>query len=84
MPKLHASYTEPLNLLVTRDMKNTLTAVRYHKGIKSVGEATKDVILMGLDKFLAGLSPVDRKRFDEILDNVKVQAAYLRDTRLDK
>lgn len=78
MPKTHADFTTPLNILVTPEMKQLLIATSYHRGSRGAfGGVTRDMIQAGLDKYRAGLSPSERKAFDEILDNIKIQAAYL-------
>ena len=77
MPKLHADFTAPLNLLVAPAMKQSLVALGYYRGAKGhFAGPTKDLIQDGLDRFIAGLSPVERKRFEEILESVRVAEAY--------
>jgi len=76
MPKGHLNYTTPLNLLVTPEMKSTISAVRFYRGSRSVGETTKDLISDALSRWIGALAPADRRRFDEILANVKIAEAY--------
>ena len=73
MPKLHADYTVPLNILLGQDgTKEILIAVAYYRGQggRFAGPA-RDFLRDGCERFAAGLSPKERARFDEILANVK-------------
>ena len=54
-----------------------LVALGYYRGAKGhFAGPTKDLIQDGLDRFLAGLNTVERKRFDEIVESVTVSEAY--------
>lgn len=77
MPKLHADFTAPLNLLVGPAMKQMLVAAAFYRGEKgSFAAPTRDYIQAGMDAWLATLTTKERARFDEILANVKVSDAY--------
>lgn len=82
MPKLTSDYPTPLNILVTPAMKQTLIAVSFHQGRRGAfGAAARDMIQAGIDKYLASLGPADRKRFDEVMQNVKISSQYKQDLK---
>ena len=80
MPKLHAEFTAPLNLLVQPAMKQMLIAVAYFRGEGgSFAGPARDFIRAGMDQWLAGLSAKDRARFEEIMESVRVADSYRKD-----
>ena len=73
MPKRTKDFPEQLNFLAGRGVTEQLLAVAYFRGEggQYAGPA-RDFIATGLRLFLAGLDDKERKRFDEILSNVRI------------
>lgn len=73
MPKKTTDFPEQINLLCPEDTTIMLIAIAYYRGDggKYAGPA-RDFIATGIRNWIEALAPKDRKRFDEILANVKI------------
>ena len=75
MPKSSKEFTEQVTVLLRDDgTKETLTAIAYYRGEGgSYAGPVRDACASYVREWLARLTPAERRRFDEILDNVKVK-----------
>ena len=73
MPKLQKDFPEQLNFLVGRGTTEQLLAVAYYRGEggQYAGPA-RDFIARGVREFIGSLDEKERKRFDEVLENVRI------------
>lgn len=78
MPKKTTDFPEQINLLCPEDTTIMLVSIAYYRGDggKYAGPA-RDFILTGIRNWIEALAPKDRKRFDEILANVKIMRGNL-------
>lgn len=80
MPKLGLEFTVHLNMMVRDDgTRETLKAIAYFRdGSEEFSVVARDFIAEGIERYKASLSPRDRSRLAEILENVKVTEAMKR------
>lgn len=73
MPKLELIFTDQVNFLTVRGTLDQLRAIAYFRGERGhfAGPA-RDFLDKGIREFVAALSPSERKRYDEILENVLI------------
>lgn len=73
MPKRTTDFPEQINILAPEGVTNMLIAISYFRGEagRYAGPA-RDFIQRGIDEFLQGLNERERRRFNEILENVKI------------
>jgi hypothetical protein len=78
MPKKRTDYPEQINILTVKGTTENLIAISYYRGDKGyyAGPA-KDFIADGIKRFIESLTPKERKRFDEILENVRIMKGQL-------
>lgn len=75
MPKMQINYTDQINFLAPNGTMSLLRAISYYRGSRGFyADPARDFMDRGIREFVEGLSPKDRKRFDEILENVKIMA----------
>ena len=73
MPKLQMVYTEQINFLTVPGTRALLIAIAFYRGEAGTYAApARDFIDRGIREWIAGLDVKERKRFDEILDNVNI------------
>lgn len=73
MPKKIIVFDVPVNVKMERRMIEYLQAVGYWRGNGGqYADPVREFCQEGIDRFLAGLSPADKRRFDEILESVRV------------
>ncbi len=75
MPKKGQDFTEQITVLLRDDgTKEALTAIAYFRGDGgSYAGPVRDACASYVREWLARLTPAERKRFDEILGNVRVK-----------
>lgn len=80
MPKKGSDFNQQITVLLRDDgTKQILTAIAYFRGDGgSYAGPVRDACASYVREWLAKLTPAERKRFDDILDNVKVKAAMER------
>lgn len=85
MPKLTVDFSVPINVLIRDDgTKEQLIAIAYLRGEgSSYAGPVRDALARYVSAFVGGLSPADRKRFDEILSNVRTTMAMEKAIRTD-
>ena len=73
MPKLSTDFPEQINLLCPLDTQAQLIAIAYYRGEagRYAGPA-RDFILSGIRDWVEALGPKERKRYEEILANVRI------------
>lgn len=73
MPKKSTDFPEQINILCPEDTTIQLIAIAYYRGDggRYAGPA-RDFIATGIREWIEALAPKERKRFDEILANVKI------------
>ena len=73
MPKRTTDFPEQINILAPEGVTNTLIAISYFRGEagRYAGPA-RDFIQRGIDEFVQSLNERERRRFNEILENVKI------------
>lgn len=73
MPKRTTDFPEQINILTEAGVTEMLIAISYFRGEagRYAGPA-RDFIRRGIDEFTGGLSDRDRRRFNEILENVRL------------
>lgn len=72
MPKTEKKYKGQLSLLVPEGDFHKLVAIAYYRGKKRYSDVSRSMLSDGIVKFEKSLGPKDKKRFDEILQNVKI------------
>lgn len=71
MPKTKLVFVDQINFLTVAGTQTKLRAISYYRGGRGVfADAARDFIDAGIRNFIEGLSDKERKRFDEILDNL--------------
>lgn len=71
MPKTELIYAEQINLLAIKGTHVKLRAISYHKGGKGrYADPARNFIAEGIKRFEEGLTDRERKRYQEILDNL--------------
>lgn len=75
MPKKGQEFTEQITVLLRDDdTKEMLTAIAFYRGDGgSYAGPVRDACATYVREWVARLTPAERRRFDEILDNVKVK-----------
>lgn len=75
MPKKGKDKTEQITVLLNDDgTKEALTAIAYYRGDGgSYAGPVRDACAFYVREWLARLTPAERKRYNEILDNVRVK-----------
>lgn len=73
MPKRTTDFPEQINILAPEGVTNMLIAISYFRGEagRYAGPA-RDFIQRGVDEFMQSLNERERRRFNEILENVKI------------
>lgn len=73
MPKRTTDFPEQINILAPEGVTNMLIAISYFRGEagRYAGPA-RDFIQRGIDEFMQSLNERERRRFNEILENVKI------------
>lgn len=73
MPKKSTDFPEQINILCPEDTTIQLIAIAYYRGDggRYAGPA-RDFIATGIREWIEALDAKSRKRFDEILANVKI------------
>ena len=75
MPKTDLVYAEQINFLTVRGTQARLRAIAYFRGEGGkFASPARDFIDRGIREFIESLSDKDRKRFDEILQNVEIES----------
>lgn len=73
MPKKTIDFADQVNFLAPAGTLDRLIAVAYMRGEgRKFASSARDFIERGLLEYVAGLSDKDRKRYNEILQNVKI------------
>lgn len=73
MPKSTIEFPVHLNTLQREGVREKLRAISYFRGDSGdFGAVARDFIEAGIVAFEAGLSPSERRRYGEILENVRV------------
>lgn len=76
------NYPEQINFLTLEGTIAKLRALSFLRGKRgSYGSAARDAMELGIGKILEGLSPAERKAYDEILKNIKLQQRLAREIR---
>lgn len=85
MPKLFVEFKVPVNVLIRDDgTKEKLIAIAYLRGEgSSYAGPVRDALARYVSEFVEGLSPADRRRFDEILSTVRTAKALEKAVRTD-
>lgn len=85
MPKLTTDFSISINVLIRDDgTKERLIAIAYLRGEgASFAGPVRDALSRYVSGFVEGLSPADRKRFDEILSTVRTAKVLERAVRTD-
>jgi hypothetical protein len=82
MPKRTKDFPEQLNFLAGRGVTEQLLAVAYFRGEGATyAGPARDFVATGYRLFLASLDEKERKRFDEILANVKISRGEIASPR---
>jgi len=73
MPKKTTDFPEQINILCPEDTTIQLIAIAYYRGDggRYAGPA-RDFIATGIREWIEALDAKSRKRFDDILANVKI------------
>lgn len=73
MPKNSKDFGATLNVGVTLELKQQLTAMGYYQGGKGeYASPVRNLLKRGFDAWYRGLPDADRKEFDTILANTKI------------
>lgn len=73
MPKRTTDFPEQINILAPEGVTNMLIAISYFRGEAGRYAApARDFIQRGIDEFVQSLNERERRRFNEILENVKI------------
>lgn len=85
MPKLTVDFSVPINVLIRDDgTKDKLIAIAYLRGEgSSYAGPVRDALFRYVSEFVEGLSPADRRRFEEILSSVRTAKAMERAIRTE-
>jgi len=71
MPKMDLIYGVNMNVKITPEMSRLLRAAGYFRGERGrYAGIARDLLQVGLDRFIQSLSEGERRRFDEILASV--------------
>lgn len=85
MPKLTTDFSISINVLIRDDStKEKLIAIAYLRGEgSSYAGPVRDALARYVSEFVEGLSPADRRRFDEILSSVRTVRALEKAVRTE-
>jgi len=73
MPKKTILYTDQINFLAQDGTHELLKAISYHRGSRgTIADPARDFLDAGIRRFIENLDPRELKRFNEILDSVKI------------
>lgn len=73
MAKKKLKYSEGVSFLGRAGTLHTLVAISYFMGYKGkLGEGARAMVQAGIDAFMSGLSPEEKRRYKEILQSVKL------------
>lgn len=73
MPKKTIDFTDKFIVLCRPGTRDHLVAISYFRGeAGTYAGPARDMIARGIREFLERLTDADRKRFEEILQNVKI------------
>lgn len=73
MSKKKVNFTDKFIVLCPPDTRDHLVAISYYRGeAGSYAGPARDFIARGIREFIESLSAEDKKRFDEILSNVRI------------
>lgn len=73
MPKRTIDFVDQVNFLAPAGTLDRLIAVAYYRGEgRKFASSARDFMERGLREFVAGLSDKERKRYEEILQNVRI------------
>lgn len=76
MPKKFKMFNVNCNVKMVGEMVIMLQAIGYYRGNGGeYADPVRDFCQAGVDSFLANLTPAERRRFDEILENVRTGAS---------
>lgn len=77
MAKKSTDFPDQVNVMCPEDTLILLRSIGYFRGESGqfAGPA-RDFIVQGMKSFIESLSPKDRKRFDDIVANVRVMKAH--------
>lgn len=80
MPKKDLNFPDQVNFLNPAGTIETLIAIAFYRGdLGRYGSAARDMLAIGINHFLSSLSQADKKRFNEILESVRVSQKFKRD-----
>jgi hypothetical protein len=74
-----------LELFVPLPLRQAIMAMAYHAGMK--GNRTRMAIKLlsqGVESYIAGLKPSQKRDFDEILENVKLSDSLLTESSIKR
>lgn len=85
MPKKTKDFVVPINVLIRDDgTRQLLIAIAYFRGEGgSYAGPVRDALGEYTRKFMASLTPAERRRFDEIHGNVTTTEAYRKQVAAD-
>lgn len=73
MPKLNLVYTNQINFLTVEGTADMLKAISYYQGsMGHLADPARNFIDRGIREFIESLDAKERRRFDEILENVRI------------
>lgn len=77
MPKKTTEYPDQVNVLCPKDTLILLRSIGFYRGEDGqfAGPA-RDFIVQGVRQWTESLSPTERKRFESIVENVRVMQAH--------
>lgn len=77
MPKTVLNFNEQINFLASSGTLDQLIAISYYRGeTGKYAGPVRDFVAKGIREWVGSLSPAERKRYEEILANVKVTSKY--------
>jgi len=76
MAKKVLTYRDQVNFLTVEGTVTKLVAISYYRGEGGAfAGPARDMIDRGIREFIASLSPKERKRFEDIMENVRIMRA---------
>lgn len=84
MPKLTKDYPEHINFLARSGTLATVAAIALQRGDRDKSAPLRDALEGFIQSYLSGLSPKERREYEQILANVQTERAMREAIKRDR